>query len=80
MKTKVEILDELGILDDIRHGFLRIGQDEPENWDQIDLLINRMSNDPLTSRYAEWEIGDSNWWSILKRVYDKLAKCNPDKK
>jgi len=80
MKTKVELLNELGILDDIRHGFLKIGQDEPENWDRIDIQINQMSNNAITSRYAQWEIGDSNWWSILKNVFDKLEKCNPDEK
>lgn len=80
MPTKTEVLDEIGILDDIRQSFLRINQNEPETWDAIDTRINSMTNDNLIGRYCQWEIGDSNWWYSLKGKFDRLEKHNPDPK
>ena len=80
MPTKTEVLDEIGILDDIRQSFLRINQNEPETWEAIDTRINSMTNDDLIGRYCQWEIGDANWWYSFKSRFDRLEKHNPDPK
>jgi len=73
MKTKVVLCKELGILDDIRHGFLRICQDDPKSWDQIDEKINKLTNDEIIERWSTYEIGD-DWWTKMKRMFDYLEK------
>jgi len=81
MKTKVELLRELGILDDIRQSFLRMDQNEPLlSYDRVDSRINAMTNDELIAQYARWEIGDSFWWNTLKSKFNFLEKHNPDEK
>ena len=64
-----ERLEDLGILGDIR---LRLGADY-EHDTSFDKDIDQMTADELMREWAQWKLG-YNWWTDMKKKYDRLRK------
>lgn len=69
MKTNVQILEENGILGDIRK---RLGLSKDDAL--LDQAINGMTADELLIEYSAWKLGSGAWWAIFKRIFDELQK------
>ena len=65
-----ERLKDLGILGDIRQ---RLGADN-ENDTSFDKDIDQMTADELMYAWAAWKLGYGDWWTDMKKKYDRLRK------
>jgi len=65
-----ERLKDLGILGDIRQ---RLGA-ENENDTSFDNDIDKMTADELMHAWAGWKFGYGDWWTDMKKKYDRLCK------
>lgn len=66
-KTNVQILEENGILGDIRR---RLGLDPSDTL--LDATIDAMTADEILVEYSAWKLGSGAWWAIFKRIFDEL--------
>jgi hypothetical protein len=72
MKTNVEKLEDIGILNEIRQ---RLGA-EDELDESKDEKINNLSNHQLISAWCAWELGDKSWWDKMKQMFDRLEELD----
>jgi len=65
-----ERLEDIGILGEIRQ---RLGATN-ENDTSFDNDINKMTPDKLMYEWAGWKLGYGDWWTDMKKKYDRLRK------
>jgi len=72
--TNVEKLKYISLtyLGDIRE---RLGAENRDD-ETYDDDINKMSNHRIVKEWCAWEIGDGNWWSSFKELFDDLEKLS----
>lgn len=73
METKIELLDQLGILGGIRQ---RLGAKD-ENDTSFDQRIEGMSNRRLVALDTGWELGDESWANNIFHLLDELNESFP---
>ncbi len=72
--TNVEKLKHISLayLGDIRE---RLGAETRDD-ETYDDIINDMSNHRIVKEWCAWTIGDGNWWTDFKGLFDDLEKLS----
>lgn len=81
MKTNVDILEEYGLLDDVRDSLIRHDEDGFESLPEdrqkeIDGKINRAPAKVVAGYWARYELGSPSYAHTIISLYDDLKEAN----
>lgn len=72
--NNVEILEQVGILDDVRE---RLGASD-ENDTSFDHKIERMNPEQMVAKWSGWELGDESWGTTIIDYYKQIIEIKAE--